>query len=96
MLSIVSISNNTDRPWTAWSSEPEDHEYGSSDFPFMDNVRDQWYQLNIYKSIEFWWASFWSNGVGGCYGRSLPIIYQTSWESGKIPDDRNLAIVTTA
>lgn len=55
MLSIVSVSNNTDGSWAAQSPEPEDHEYGSSDFPFMDNelVRDQQYQLNVYKSIQF-------------------------------------------
>lgn len=35
--------------------EPEDHEYGSSDFFSMDNelVRDQQYQLDVYKSLEF-------------------------------------------
>lgn len=55
MLLIVSVTNNTDRPWAARSPEPEDHECGSSDFPFMDNefVRDQRYQLNVYKSMGF-------------------------------------------
>lgn len=91
MLSIVSFSNNADR------SESEDHEYGSSDFPSMDNelVRGQQYQLNVYKSMEFWWASFQNNGVCGCYGRNLSI-YQMSCESGKIPAGRNLSGVTAA
>lgn len=97
MLSVVSVSNNADRPWAAWSPEPEDCEYASSDFPFVDNelIRYQQYQLNVYKSMEFWLASFWSNGVCGCYSRNLSIIYQMSWESGKIPAGRNLVSVNT-
>lgn len=37
-------------PWTAWSSELEDHSYRKSDFPVDTEVlREQLYQLNIRK-----------------------------------------------
>ena len=38
-------------PQAAWSSESENHKCGNSDFPCEDTeiVRDQLYQLNVYK-----------------------------------------------
>ncbi|KAK4811193.1 hypothetical protein QYF61_019824 [Mycteria americana] len=53
MLFFASFFNNTDRPWTARSSELEDHDCGNSDFPLVDAeiVRDQLYQLNIHKPM---------------------------------------------
>ncbi|KFV93053.1 RNA-directed DNA polymerase from mobile element jockey, partial [Fulmarus glacialis] len=70
------------------SSEPEDHECGNSDFPFVDTeiVRDQLYQLNVHQSM----------GPDGIHPRVLKelvdvkagpilIIYQRSWEPGEVP-----------
>ncbi|KAK4826952.1 hypothetical protein QYF61_012801 [Mycteria americana] len=91
---FASVFNNTDRAWTAWSSELEDHDCRNSDFSFMDaeTVRHQLYQLNIPKPM----------GPGGIHPRvlkelvdvtagPLSIIYQRSWESGELLADWKLA-----
>ncbi|KAK4818859.1 LOW QUALITY PROTEIN: hypothetical protein QYF61_020078 [Mycteria americana] len=94
--SFASVFNNTDRPWAAWSPESEDHGCENSDFPFVDTemVRDQLYQLNVHKP----------RGPDRIHPRVLKevvdvmagprlIIYQRSWESGKVPADWKLACV---
>ncbi|PKU47401.1 rna-directed dna polymerase from mobile element hypothetical protein [Limosa lapponica baueri] len=70
---------------------------GNSDFPFVDTeiLRDQLYQLNVYKSI----------GPSGIHPRILKkledamggpllIIYQRFWECGEVPADWKLASIT--
>jgi len=51
---FASVFNNTDRPWTTWSSELEHHECGNSGFPFVHTeiVQDQLYQPNVQKSMR--------------------------------------------
>ncbi|KAK4806795.1 hypothetical protein QYF61_005591 [Mycteria americana] len=93
---FASVFNNTDRPWAARSPESEDHDCGSSAFPFVDTeiVRDQLYQLYVHKSM----------GPDGIHPRvlkeladimagPLSIIYQRSWGSGEVPADWKLANV---
>ncbi|KFQ89025.1 hypothetical protein N337_00969, partial [Phoenicopterus ruber ruber] len=78
------------------SSELEDHDWGSSDFPFVDTeiIRDRLYQLNVHKSM----------GPDAIHPRvvkelmdamaePLSIIYQRSWESEEVPVDWKLANV---
>ncbi|GAB0209165.1 mitochondrial enolase superfamily member 1 [Grus japonensis] len=93
---FASVFNNTDRHQAARSSESEDHDSGSSDFPFVDTeiVRDQLYQLNVHKSMV-------PDGIhprvlkelADVMAGPLSIIYQRSWESGEVPTDWKLANV---
>ncbi|KAK4832275.1 hypothetical protein QYF61_021674 [Mycteria americana] len=78
---FVSVFNIKDRSWAAWSSKLEDHDWGSSDFPFVDTeiVRDQLYWLNIHKSMR-------PDGIH-------PRVLKESWESGEVPADWKLANV---
>ncbi|KAK4806869.1 LOW QUALITY PROTEIN: hypothetical protein QYF61_012590 [Mycteria americana] len=93
---FASVFNNTDRPWAARPSESEDHDCGSSAFPFVDTeiVKDQLYQLYVHKSM----------GPDGIHPRvlkeladvtagPLSIIYQRPGESGEVPADWKLANV---
>ncbi|PKU28826.1 rna-directed dna polymerase from mobile element jockey-like [Limosa lapponica baueri] len=90
------VFNNTDRPWSSWSSESEDYNCGNICFPFVDIeiVRDHLYHLNVFKSM----------GPDGIHPRvlkeladvtagTLSIIYQRSWKSGEVPADWKLANV---
>ncbi|GAB0189070.1 hypothetical protein GRJ2_001372300 [Grus japonensis] len=80
-------------PWAAWSSELEDHDCGSSHFPFVDTeiVR---HQLNVHKSME-------PDGIhprvlkgpSDVMAGPLSIIYQRSLESGEVPGDWKIANV---
>ncbi|GAB0188591.1 mitochondrial enolase superfamily member 1 [Grus japonensis] len=97
MLFFSSVFNNTDRPWAARSPELEDHKCGNSDVLFVDteSVKDQLYQLNVYKSMG-------PDGIhprvlkelGDVVAEPLSIIYQRSWESGEVPADWKLANVS--
>ncbi|KAK4831911.1 LOW QUALITY PROTEIN: hypothetical protein QYF61_020058 [Mycteria americana] len=93
---FASVFSNTDRPWSAWSPELEDHECGNREFPFVGSkiVRYQLYQLNVHKSTG-------PDGIhpgvlkelADVMAGPLSIIYQRSWESGEVPADWKLASV---
>ncbi|KAK4806855.1 hypothetical protein QYF61_012576 [Mycteria americana] len=96
LVKFNKVFNNTDRPWAARPSESEDHDCGSSAFPFVDTeiVKDQLYQLYVHKSM----------GPDGIHPRvlkeladvtagPLSIIYQRPGESGEVPADWKLANV---
>lgn len=82
----LSLFNNTDRLWAAWSPESEDHKCGNSDLPSVGTeiLRDQ-----LCKAME-------PDGIlprvlkelVDPMARLLSIIYQRSWESGEDPANR--------
>lgn len=81
------VFNSNCRPWAAWSTELEDHDYGNCDFWFVDAkiVKGQSYQLNVHKSMQAGGICLkvlkeLADVIAGC----VSIIYEKSLESGEV------------